>query len=88
MFRLVAVSCDCYITTGSGIMYHYKAAQLLLYAQLFHTLDYFVYIGVLKHLSGVGSTDIDQGAAAAQTAVALLITECFLVQCDPEMASV
>lgn len=38
-FRLVAVSCDCYITTGSGIMYHYKAAQLLLYAQLFHTLD-------------------------------------------------
>lgn len=47
-----------------------------------------VYIGVLKHLSGVGSTDIDQGAAAAQTAVALLITECFLVQCDPEMASV
>lgn len=32
-----------------------------------------VYIGVLKHLSGVGSTDIDQGAAAAQTAVALLL---------------
>lgn len=36
-FRLVAVSCDCYITTGSGMMnsvdtvtYHYKAALLLL----------------------------------------------------------
>lgn len=30
----------------------------------------------MKHLSGVGSTDIDRGAVAVQTAVALLITEC------------
>lgn len=71
------------------VTYQYKAALLLLiYSMLTsftYTLDYFVYKEGMKHLSGVGSTDIDRGAAAGADRSSFAD---YGVQCDPEMASV